>query len=146
MESKINTEDLQKLFKKLKGLKGVADDLLSTELTKTAADIINISTDKVPVDTGKLKGSGFFGSKGKGKVEVGYSAAYAPYQEFGTGSKIDTKDAVALGFKKSTIKQLFEGGGKRRINLKPQPFFFPSVRIALKKLNDRLENKTKKHL
>lgn len=45
----------------------MADDLLSTELTKTAADIINISTDKVPVDTGKLKGSGFLGPKVKEK-------------------------------------------------------------------------------
>ena len=73
MEAKINRDDLNRLFKKLDGLKRIAKDDLSTQLTKTAADIIDKATDKVPVDKGKLKQSGYYGAKGKGKVEVGYN-------------------------------------------------------------------------
>jgi HK97 gp10 family phage protein len=146
MNVKINREDLARLNQKLEGLKRVAKDQLSTQLTKTAADVIDLSTDRVPVDTGKLKQSGYFGAKGKGKVEVGYNKAYAPYQEFGTGRYINTKEAKMLGFSASDIKRLFEGKGVRQVDIKPQPFFFPSVRIAFKKLLDRLDNEIKQNL
>ena len=146
MEAKINRDDLNKLFKKLDGLKRIAKDDLSTQLTKTAADIIDKATDRVPVDKGKLKQSGYYGAKGKGKVEVGYNMKYAPYQEFGTGRHINTKEARLLGFSASDIKRLFKGKGVREVNIEPQPFFFPSVRIALKSLLDRLDKDVKRNI
>ena len=51
MNVKINREDLARLNQKLEGLKRIAKDQLSTQLTKTAADVIDLST---MIVTGKL--------------------------------------------------------------------------------------------
>lgn len=145
MNAKINQQDLAILDKKLKQLKRFSRQELSNEVGKTASDIVKRSTQKVPVDKGKLKQSVYMAKKGN-TAEVGYNKKYAPYQEFGTGRYIDTKDAKALGFSDSEIKMLFKGEGKRQVNLQPQPYFFPSVREALKGLIDRLDDKLKKYI
>lgn len=145
MNAKINQQDLAILDKKLKQLKRFSRQELSNEVGKTASDIVRRSTQKVPVDKGKLKQSVYMAKKGN-TAEVGYNKKYAPYQEFGTGRYIDTKDAKALGFSASEIKMLFKGEGKRQVNLQPQPYFFPSVREALKGLMDRLDDKLKKYI
>jgi HK97 gp10 family phage protein len=145
MNAKINQQDLAILDKKLKQLKRFSRQELSNEVGKTASDIVKRSTQKVPVDKGKLKQSVYMAKKGN-TAEVGYNKKYAPYQEFGTGRYIDTKDAKALGFSNSEIKMLFKGEGKRQVNIQPQPFFFPSVREGLKGLMDRLDEKLKKYI
>lgn len=145
MNAKINPQDLAILDKKLKQLKRFSRQELSNEVGKTASDIVKRSTQKVPVDKGKLKQSVYMAKKGN-TAEVGYNKKYASYQEFGTGRYIDTKDAKALGFSDSEIKQLFKGEGKRQVNIQPQPFFFPSVREGLKGLMDRLDEKLKKYI
>ena len=145
MNAKINPQDLAILDKKLKQLKRFSRQELSNEVGKTASDIVKRSTQKVPVDKGKLKQSVYMAKKGN-TAEVGYNKKYAPYQEFGTGRYIDTKDAKALGFSDSEIKTLFKGEGKRQVNIQPQPFFFPSVREGLKGLMDRLDEKLKKYI
>jgi HK97 gp10 family phage protein len=145
MNAKINPNDLAILDKKLKQLKRFSRQELSNEVGKTASDIVKRSTQKVPVDKGKLKQSVYMAKKGN-TAEVGYNKKYAPYQEFGTGRYIDTKDAKALGFSDSEIKMLFKGEGKRQVNIQPQPFFFPSVREGLKALMGRLDDKLKKYI
>ena len=145
MNAKINHNDLAILDKKLKQLKRFSRQELSNEVGKTASDIVKRSTQKVPVDKGKLKQSVYMAKKGN-TAEVGYNKKYAPYQEFGTGRYIDTKDAKALGFSNSEIKMLFKGEGKRQVNIQPQPFFFPSVREGLNGLMDRLDDKLKKYI
>lgn len=145
MNAKINPNDLAILDKKLKQLKRFSRQELSNEVGKTASDIVKRSTQKVPVDKGKLKQSVYIFKKGN-TAEVGYNKKYAPYQEFGTGRYIDTKDAKALGFSDSEIKTLFKGEGKRQVNIQPQPFFFPSVREGLKALMGRLDDKLKKYI
>ena len=145
MNAKINPNDLAILDKKLKQLKRFSRQELSNEVGKTASDIVKRSTQKVPVDKGKLKQSVYMAKKGN-TAEVGYNKKYAPYQEFGTGRYIDTKDAKALGFSDSEIKMLFKGEGKRQVNIQPQPFFFPSVREGLKALIGRLDDKLKKYI
>jgi HK97 gp10 family phage protein len=145
MNAKINPNDLAILDKKLKQLKRFSRQELSNEVGKTASDIVRRSTKRVPVDKGKLKQSVYMAKKGN-TAEVGYNKKYAPYQEFGTGRYIDTKDAKALGFSDSEIKMLFKGEGKRQVNIQPQPFFFPSVREGLKALMGRLDDKLKKYI
>lgn len=145
MNAKINPNDLAILDKKLKQLKRFSRQELSNEVGKTASDIVKRSTKRVPVDKGKLKQSVYMAKKGN-TAEVGYNKKYAPYQEFGTGRYIDTKDAKALGFSDSEIKMLFKGEGKRQVNIQPQPFFFPSVREGLKALMGRLDDKLKKYI
>jgi HK97 gp10 family phage protein len=145
MNAKINPQDLAILDKKLKQLKRFSRQELSTEVGRTASDIVKRSTKRVPVDKGKLKQSVYMAKKGN-TAEVGYNKKYAPYQEFGTGRYINTKDAEALGFSAGEIKQLFEGKGTRQVNIPPQPYFFPSVREALKALMFRLDDKLKKYI
>jgi HK97 gp10 family phage protein len=145
MNAKINPQDLAILDKKLKQLKRFSRQELSNEVGRTASDIVKRSTKRVPVDKGKLKQSVYMAKKGN-TAEVGYNKKYAPYQEFGTGRYIDTKDAQALGFSTSEIKMLFKGEGKRQVNIPPQPYFFPSVREALKALMFRLDDKLKKYI
>lgn len=145
MNAKINPQDLAILDKKLKQLKRFSRQELSTEIGKTATDILKRSIKRVPVDKGKLKQSAYTAKKGN-TAEVGYNKKYAPYQEFGTGRYIDTKDAKALGFSASEIKQLFKGKGVKEVNIQPQPYFFPSVREGLKGLMDRLDEKLKKYI
>lgn len=145
MNAKINPQDLAILDKKLKQLKRFSRQELSSEIGKTATDIVKRSTKRVPVDKGDLKQSVYMAKKGN-TAEVGYNKLYAPFQEFGTGRYIDTKDAQALGFSAGEIKQLFKGEGKRQVNIQPQPFFFPSVREALKALMGRLDDKLKKYI
>lgn len=145
MNAKINPQDLAILDKKLKQLKRFSRQELSSEIGRTATDIVKRSTKRVPVDKGDLKQSVYTAKKGN-TAEVGYNKLYAPYQEFGTGRYINTKDAEALGFSASEIKMLFKGEGKRQVNIQPQPFFFPSVREALKALMGRLDDKLKKYI
>ena len=150
MNAKINQQDLAILDKKLKQLKRFSRQELSNEVGKTASDIVRRSTKRIDaglfkMPTGKLKQSVYMAKKGN-TAEVGYNKKYAPYQEFGTGGYIDTKDAQALGFSATEIKQLFKGEGKRQVNIQPQPYFFPSVREGLKGLMDRLDEKLKKYI
>lgn len=151
MNAKINPQDLAILDKKLKQLKRFSRQELSSEIGKTASDIVKRSTKRVPVNKAKgqrgggLKQSVYMAKKGN-TAEVGYNKLYAPFQEFGTGRYINTKDAEALGFSAGEIKQLFEGKGIREVNIEPQPFFFPSVREALKALMGRLDDKLKKYI
>jgi len=150
MNAKINQHDLAILDKKLKQLKRFSRQELSNEVGKTASDIVRRSTKRIDaglfkMPTGKLKQSVYMAKKGN-TAEVGYNKKYAPYQEFGTGRYIDTKDAKALGFSDSEIKMLFKGEGKRQVNIQPQPYFFPSVREGLKGLMDRLDEKLKKYI
>jgi len=150
MSVKVNQQDLAILNNKLKQLKKFSRQELSNEIGKAASDIVNRSTKRVPVNKAKgqrgggLKQSVYMAKKGN-TAEVGYNKKYAPYQEFGTGRYIDIKDAQALGFSASEIKSLFKGKGVRQVNIQPQPFFFPSVREALKALMGRLDDKLEKY-
>lgn len=144
MGVKVNQQDLAILNNKLKQLKKFSRQELSNEIGKAASDIVRRSTKRVPVDKGDLKQSVYMAKQGN-TAEVGYNKKYAPYQEFGTGRYIDIKDAQALGFSASEIKSLFKGKGVRQVNIQPQPFFFPSVREALKALMGRLDDKLEKY-
>jgi phage gpG-like protein len=96
----------------------------------------------VPVDTGGLKQSiKTFHSGKKAFVEAGKK--YAPFVEFGTGSKVDLTDMKALGIPESYAKQ-FKGKGIRDINLPARPFLFPSARTEFLNLLKRITDKLKK--
>ena len=142
---KINAQDLAMLNKKLKKLKKFSDQKFSNEIKYTAADIISKATSKVPVDTGNLKQSLSYGSQ-KNQAYVEANAKYAPYVEFGTGGSISTTDAQELGISSSMIKSMFSGQGKREVNMKPQPYFFNSVREGFNALLMRLNKEIKKDI
>jgi HK97 gp10 family phage protein len=53
-------------------------------LLRTANDVLDISQQFVPVDTGELKESGLVEVIAEDEVHVGYSAGHAIFPEFGT--------------------------------------------------------------
>ena len=142
---KISGSDLAMLNKKLKRLKKFSKQEFSNEIGRTVADITSKAVSKVPVDTGNLKQSISYGAMNN-NAYVEAKAVYAPYIEFGTGGSINTEDAQELGINPSMIKAMFVGKGVREVNMKPQPFFFNSVREGYSQLLTRLKRTIKKDL
>ena len=140
MDIKINQSDLAQLKKKLDNLRTFDKTTLSNELGKTGADISRIAKRAAPVDKGTLRQSIRYQKQGK-TVEVIAGAKYAPYVEFGTGAFVNFDDMLELGIPKSYAAQF---KGAKPGYMKPQPFFFGSARIGLKKLLMRLNGEIKK--
>jgi HK97 gp10 family phage protein len=71
------------------------------------------------------------------KTEIEYSifalADYAAYMEFGTGGLVEVPKAL----KKLALK--FKGKGIRKVNIKPQPFLYPSLLWQTKPYIDSLK-------
>jgi HK97 gp10 family phage protein len=140
MNIKIDQSDLAQLKKKLDNLRTFDKTTLSNELGKTGADISRIATKAAPSDYGTLRQSIRYQKQGK-TVEVIAGAKYAPYIEFGTGAFVTFDDMLELGIPKSYAAQF---KGSKPGYMKPQPFFFGSARIGLKKLLTRLNGEIKK--
>lgn len=140
MNIKIDQSDLAQLKKKLDNLRTFDKTTLSNELGKTGADISRIAKKAAPVDKGTLRQSIRYQKQGK-TVEVIAGAKYAPYVEFGTGAFVTFDDMLELGIPKSYAAQF---KGSKPGYMKPQPFFFGSARIGLKKLLTRLNGEIKK--
>ena len=140
MDIKINQSDLAQLKKKLDNLRTFDKTTLSNELGKTGADISRIAKKAAPSDYGTLRQSIRYQKQGK-TVEVIAGAKYAPYVEFGTGAFVTFDDMLELGIPKSYAAQF---KGSKPGYMKPQPFFFGSARIGLKKLLMRLNGEIKK--
>ena len=107
-------------------LNSVANDhpkKLKQQTRESARIILNNAKRKAPKLTGKLRNSGFVeelkGSNGFGQ-SITFSVDYAPFMEFGTGGLVD----IPSGFEELATQ--FKGSGKRKINLKPQPFLIPA--------------------
>ena len=140
MDIKINQSDLAQLKKKLDNLRTFDKTTLSNELGKTGADISRIAKKAAPSDYGTLRQSIRYQKQGK-TVEVIAGAKYSPYVEFGTGAFVTFDDMLELGIPKSYAAQF---KGSKPGYMKPQPFFFGSARIGLRKLLTRLDGEIKK--
>jgi HK97 gp10 family phage protein len=140
MSIKIDKSDLAQLKKKLDNLRAFDKNTLSKELGTAGLDIARIAKRAAPVDKGTLRQS--IKSEKKGKtVEIIAGAKYAPYVEFGTGSFVNFDDMIELGIPVSYAAQF---KGSKPGYMKPQPFFFSSARIGLKKLLIRLNGEIQK--
>jgi hypothetical protein len=67
-----------------------------------------------------------------GGPSKGVYVKYAPYVEFGTGTKV----SVGSDVKDYAIQ--FKGRGIRKVNNAAQPYFFPALRISVKEMEYRL--------
>ena len=142
MSIKIDKSDLAQLKKKLDNLRAFDKNTLSNELGRAGLDIARIAKRAAPVDKVTLRQS--IKSEKKGKtVEIIAGAKYAPYVEFGTGSFVNFDDMIQLGIPVSYAAQF---KGSKPGYMKPQPFFFSSARIGLKKLLIRLNGEIQKGL
>lgn len=139
---KIKNNDLKQLQQKLKKLKSISQQEFSNEIGLTAAKSSLRMKSTVPVDTGFLKQSIFYGAQ-KSKAILRAKAKYAPYVEFGTGRLVDLTDLKELGLPESYAAR-FKGKGLKQVNLPARPYFFSSIRYEFKKLLDRLDERFKK--
>jgi len=137
MNVKINQSDLRSLNNKIKFLRSIDKQKLSSELGRAALDISRTAKKTVKVDSGNLKQSITTEVQSK-RVSVIAGANYAPYVEFGTGGLVDLTDMKELGIPESYAAQ-FKGKGIREVNLPARPFLFNSARIGLNKLMNRLK-------
>jgi len=120
------------LLNKLKAVGQVGKDLIEEEVLSSLHEIRNEAVSRVPVDTGILKNNIVVqNEKLSGKVIV--NAKYAPYVEFGTGTRVD----IPEGLKDYAIK--FKGKGIKEVNLPAQPFLFPAWFRETKELMINLE-------
>lgn len=99
-----------------------------------------------PVGKKKGTGSGFLrrsvGYKIDGAMSAliwaggagsGINVKYAPYVEFGTGTRVSVPEDVkeyAIQFKKA---------GLRKVNNRAQPYFFPALRLSTKEMFAKLK-------
>lgn len=132
---------------KIKGLNELKKELTKMERSvplevergiKSIADaILTDAVSRVPADKGLLRASAFV-EKIEGGYTVGFSAKYAPYQEFGTGNLVE----VPTGYETYAMEFYVDGSGKTR----PQPFLFPAFLSRRDKITDDLEVKLRDFL
>ena len=144
VDIKIDPGDLSRLNQVIKKLKSQAPKELSKNIAHAAKFIENDAVRNAPV----YKGDAYLGGNLRQSIgsevlgstaQIFAKAKYAPYQEFGTGRFVDVSEAQAIGIPPAEIKRLYKGSGKRKVNIQPQPFFFPAVRKGLKRLLDSIE-------
>lgn len=141
----VNKKDLAQVVKNLeltgiKSKKILAKEINSTAQSIRTDSILNINTQGL-VDTGTLKNSAKVEGKATSSnlnVGVGVFAKYAPYLEFGTGTKVD----VPAGLENYAIQ--FKGKGIKQINITAKPFFFPAVFKNRAKFIENVKNALRK--
>lgn len=131
MRVNITIQGNQAILKKLQRLPAQAKQLVEEEIEATTDDIHHDAVMRVPVDTGRLKGS--LTPVVQGMVgEVGTNVKYAPYVEFGTGGKVNVPQGL------ETYAARFKGKGIRQVNLPARPYLFVSAFENFPKFLDRL--------
>lgn len=118
-----NQKSINDLLKELKGKDKEVLDMVRAEVEDALLKIESEAVSKVAVDTGTLKQSiqstpvKQTKTTVRGGVEVG--ADYAPYVEFGTGTRVKVPSEL------KKFAEEFKGKGKKEVNLRARPFFYP---------------------
>jgi HK97 gp10 family phage protein len=137
-----NKQSLNAFYKYLKNLEDDVADYVRAEVEDSMLAIESEAANKVAVDTGALKNSiqsmPIKVSKNQitGGVEVG--AAYAPYVEFGTGTRVKVPSEL------SDFAAQYKGDGVKEVNLPARPFFYPEVFKQRTELPKNIERTLKK--
>ena len=132
-----NKQSLNTFYKYLKDLEGDVADYVRAEIEDSMLAIESGAASNVAVDTGALKNSiqstPIKVSKNQvtGGVEVG--ANYAPYVEFGTGTRVKVPSEL------SNFAAQYKGAGVKEVNLPARPFFYPEVFKQRTELPKRIE-------
>jgi HK97 gp10 family phage protein len=132
-----NKQSLNAFYKYLKNLEGDVADYVRAEIEDSMLAIESGAASNVAVDTGALKNSiqstPIKVSKNQvtGGVEVG--ASYAPYVEFGTGTRVKVPSEL------SNFAAQYKGAGVKEVNLPARPFFYPEVFKQRTELPKRIE-------
>lgn len=139
-----NKQSLNAFYKYLKNLEDDVADYVRAEVEDSMLAIESEAANKVAVDTGALKNSiqsmpiKISKNQITGGVEVG--AAYAPYVEFGTGTRVKVPSEL------SDFAAQYKGDGIKEVNLPARPFFYPEVYKQRTELPKNIERTLKKLL
>lgn len=111
----------ENIRKRLKDKEKALTTVVDKEMAAFAADVNAEQKRLAPVDFGFLRSS--LQTRKVNPLEyeivsIGNGSQYAPYQEFGTGGLVDVPSGL------EQVAQQYKGKGVRRVNMKPQPFFF----------------------
>ena len=115
---------------------------IATETEAIAREIEAMAKMSAPYDLGDLRQSILAVKQTEylWNIEAGgIKAPYAPYMEFGTGDKVD----VPQELKEIAIQ--FIGKGIKKINLKPQPYLYPSLLRGRKQYLENLKKTLSKY-
>jgi len=127
MKFKINgMKELQQALNKAG--KQIEKDV-DSEIKRIANEILTSAISRVPADKGLLRGSAFI-EKTEGGYVIGFSATYAPYQEFGAGPFTE----IPTGYEAYAREFYVDGSGTTR----PKPFLFPAFLSRRDKIVDEL--------
>ncbi|MVM34396.1 hypothetical protein GO755_30470 [Spirosoma sp. HMF4905] len=115
---------LDELIRDLKRLPKEAETG-AIQITETYGRLTEFqAVEKVAVDHGKLRQSGFYESTNRGfGAKITFSVPYAPFVEFGTGGLV----SIPEGWEE--LAGQFKGAGKREVNLPARPFLIPTFLI-----------------
>lgn len=137
-----NKQSLNSFYKYLKNLEDDVADYVRAEVEDSMLAIESEAANKVAVDTGALKNSiqsmpiKISKNQITGGVEVG--ATYAPYVEFGTGTRVKVPSEL------SDFAAQYKGDGVKEVNLPARPFFYPEVFKQRTELPKNIERTLKK--
>jgi HK97 gp10 family phage protein len=131
-------EDLAALSKKS------PEEITGNIFQSLGEDIVRKAREKAPVKTGTLRNSISYRVSGK-ELIIGPHVPYAPYMEFGTGSKSEFGGNAYEIKPKSGQYLKFQVGGKTVFTKKvmhpgiePRPFMRPAVEEVMGELADKL--------
>ena len=116
----IKLEGNQAFFNKIKNFGKDSEEIVKEELTVTLDEIYNQALRDAPADMGGgggIRGSGYKDQRGL-DGEVGFKNEYAPYVEFGTGTKVQ----IPQGLEEYAMTFYVNGKGR----LQASPFLFPA--------------------
>ena len=114
---------MDKLLKELKALDKDLPELIDKVVQANASEMAQTARRLAPIDTGKLRQSIRKQKTGELEARVTAGVPYAPYMEFGTGGLVEVPAEL------QDIAIRFKGAGVRRINLRPQPFMYPALKL-----------------
>lgn len=130
-----NVRGLNDVIKEISELRDT-QQVVEKELQVIANAILQGALTRIPTDNGNLKASAYVTAI-EGGWTVGFSASYAPYQEFGTGPYVE----VPIGFEDFAMEFYVNGKG----HTPAQPFLLPAFFEERDKAVVTLEEAIRKH-
>ena len=129
----VNVTGLEGVKKMLENADKAINQELSNEIASAANNIRNSAIRLAPVNFGVLRGSIVAEKITDLSYIIEARVKYAAYVEFGTGGLV----TVPSEYKDYAI--LFKGKGLRKVNMRAQPYLFPSLEMEKPKLIQRLK-------
>jgi len=136
MKVSITIED-KGLTKRLQRMRKEIDTELAKEISRATADTSRMAKSFAPINFGRLKNA----IRSRTKAYTGDIIAdvkYAPYQEFGTGNKVNVPAEL------KDYAMTFKGKGLRTVNTQAQPYLYPAFFITRSRLKGRINNMLRK--